>query len=135
MFCEKNKVASPPFWKENFEVETENWIFSKAVMWPDYSNQSISQCAVSLKGYGPLGYLPTNWLVDANLQSTVHPVLWNILMNRLGILNNQIEFDWLNLSLNSFKIKSKKLFLSNSTWITTFLWHNNYERLNNFSIM
>ena len=39
----------------------------------------------------------------------------NILMNRLGILNNQIEFDWLNLSLNSFKIKSKKLFLSNIT--------------------
>ena len=36
----------------------------------------------------------------------------NILMNRLGILNNKIDYDWLNLSLNSFKIKCKKIFLT-----------------------
>ena len=38
----------------------------------------------------------------------------NILMNRLGILNNKIDYDWLNQSLNTFKIKSKKLFLTNN---------------------
>ena len=37
----------------------------------------------------------------------------NVLMNRLGILNNKIEYEWLNQSLNTFKIKSKKLFLTN----------------------
>ena len=37
----------------------------------------------------------------------------NILSNRLGILNNQIDYDWLNLSLNSFKINCKKLYLMN----------------------
>ena len=37
----------------------------------------------------------------------------NVLMNRLPILNNEINFDWLNLSLNSFKLKSKSLFLIN----------------------
>ena len=35
----------------------------------------------------------------------------NVLMNRLPILNNEINFDWLNLSLNSFKLKSKSLFM------------------------
>ena len=36
----------------------------------------------------------------------------NIMTNRLSILNNKIEYDWLNLSLDSFKIKCKSLFLS-----------------------
>ena len=35
----------------------------------------------------------------------------NVLANRLRILNNQIDLDWLNLSLNSFKIKMKNVFL------------------------
>ena len=37
----------------------------------------------------------------------------NILVNRLLILNNDIPFDWLNLSLNSFKLKSKKKYMVN----------------------
>ena len=37
----------------------------------------------------------------------------NILVNRLPILNNDIPFDWLNLSLNSFKLKSKKKYMVN----------------------
>ena len=37
----------------------------------------------------------------------------NILSNRLGILYNQIDYDWLNLSLNYFKINCKKLYLMN----------------------
>ena len=36
----------------------------------------------------------------------------NILTNRLTCLNNKIELDWLNLSLNSFKIHCKQKFLS-----------------------
>ena len=35
----------------------------------------------------------------------------NVLANRLRILNNQIDLDWFNLSLNSFKIKMKNVFL------------------------
>ena len=37
----------------------------------------------------------------------------NIISNRLTVLNKQVELDWLNLSLNSFKLKIKDLFLSN----------------------
>ena len=37
----------------------------------------------------------------------------NILCNRLGVLNNQIKLDWLNLSFNSFKIHCKQEFLTN----------------------
>ena len=35
----------------------------------------------------------------------------NLLVNRLSALNNTIELAWLNLSLNSFKIKCKELLL------------------------
>ena len=37
----------------------------------------------------------------------------NIISNRLTILNNKIILDWLNLSLNSFKLKMKSIFLMN----------------------
>ena len=36
----------------------------------------------------------------------------NLLANRLSALNNTIELSWLNLSLNSFKIKCKSLLLT-----------------------
>ena len=35
----------------------------------------------------------------------------NILLNRLSHLNNKINVTWLDLSLNTFKIKCKTLFL------------------------
>ena len=35
----------------------------------------------------------------------------NILINRLNVLNGKIEYNWLNLSLDSFKLKCKKTFL------------------------
>ena len=35
----------------------------------------------------------------------------NILLNRLSHLNNKIEKSWLDMSLDSFKLKCKKLFL------------------------
>ena len=53
----------------------------------------------------------------------------NLLMNRLGVLNNLIEYDWLNQSLNTFKLKSKKLFLTSWTWI--FEWYWNDMTINN----
>ena len=37
----------------------------------------------------------------------------NILCNRLTVLNNQVNFNWLNLSLISFKLKVKSIFLTN----------------------
>ena len=37
----------------------------------------------------------------------------NIISNKLSVLNNQIELDWLNLSLTSFKLKVKDRFLTN----------------------
>ena len=36
----------------------------------------------------------------------------NLPVNRLKIINGLIEFDWLNLSINTFKIKCKSLFLN-----------------------
>ena len=36
----------------------------------------------------------------------------NILMNRLTVINNEIDYNWLNLSLISYKLKYKSLFLS-----------------------
>ena len=35
----------------------------------------------------------------------------NILSNRLSVINKQIDLDWLNLGLDSFKIKCKSKFL------------------------
>ena len=38
----------------------------------------------------------------------------NIMCNRLKVLNDKINFYWLNLSLNTFKLKMKEIFLSNN---------------------
>ena len=35
----------------------------------------------------------------------------NILVNRLNILNDQIKYDWMNYSLDTYKVKCKNLFL------------------------
>ena len=37
----------------------------------------------------------------------------NVMCNRLTILNRLIKLDWLNLSLNAFKLKAKNIFLMN----------------------
>ena len=37
----------------------------------------------------------------------------NILCSKLKVLNNLVELDWLNISLYSFKIKAKNVFLTN----------------------
>ena len=36
----------------------------------------------------------------------------NILPNRLGVLNNKIKLQWMNQSLETFKLKCKDLFLT-----------------------
>ena len=38
----------------------------------------------------------------------------NILLNRMHVLNNKIDENWLDLSLNSFKLKCKDLYLKNN---------------------
>ena len=38
----------------------------------------------------------------------------NILLNRLQVLNGKIEKNWINLSLDSYKMKCKDLFLMNT---------------------
>ena len=38
----------------------------------------------------------------------------NILLNRLQVLNGKIEKNWINLSLDSYKMKCKGLFLMNT---------------------
>ena len=49
-----------------------------------------------------------------NLVMILHVRLFDVynLSNRLTILNNQIEYDWLNKSLNCFKLLCKSLFLT-----------------------
>ena len=37
----------------------------------------------------------------------------NILLNRMNILNNKIEKNWINMSLNTYKVKCKEKFLKN----------------------
>ena len=41
----------------------------------------------------------------------------NILLNRFAELNNKIDKSWLNLSLETYKIKCKILFLETTIWI------------------
>ena len=45
------------------------------------------------------------------VNSAVYKVGQNILCNRFTILNNKIEYDWLNTSKVSFKLKCKEIFL------------------------
>ena len=46
------------------------------------------------------------------LKSNVRKVGINCLANRLTVINNKIPLNWLNLSLDTYKIKCKKLFLN-----------------------
>ena len=73
------------FFFENLRIWTLEYFSRKTWnnlwCWPAYSNQSISQCAVRLKRYGPVGIPPIkNWFLIFNwcqfLKSTVHPALW-----------------------------------------------------------
>ena len=45
------------------------------------------------------------------LKTNVKKVGLNILVNRLSALNSKIPLDWLNGSLDSFKVKAEKLLL------------------------
>ena len=37
----------------------------------------------------------------------------NNMINRLNVINGKIPYDWLNLSLNTYKVRCKTLFLTN----------------------
>ena len=45
--------------------------------------------------------------------TSCYKVGFNIPTGRLTVINNKINLEWLNLSLDGFKIKCKKLFLLN----------------------
>ena len=47
------------------------------------------------------------------LKNNTFKVGINSVSNRLYLLNNKIPLEWLNLSLNTFKVKCKKLLLPN----------------------
>ena len=42
-----------------------------------------------------------------------HKIGRNILVNRLNILNGKVNYDWMNLSKDAFKLKCKNKFLNN----------------------
>ena len=52
------------------------------------------------------------------VDSSVYKIGKNTLTNRLHLLNNKIPYEWLNLSLETYKIKCKSLFMSNNDNIT-----------------
>ena len=51
----------------------------------------------------------TEYLDNVSSKSQITPII----SNRMTILNNKINLDWLNLSLTSFKLKIKSQFLMN----------------------
>ena len=53
--------------------------------------------------------MPTN--IISLLKDWLDERMFYILLNRLHVLNGKIDKTWLNLSLGSFKIKCKELFL------------------------
>ena len=65
-------------------------------------------------------WMDLNWNQSFNTRSTrvrlfddsTVEIGKNLLTNRLIIINNQIEYDWLNKSLNCFKILCKSKFLT-----------------------
>ena len=66
-----------------------------------------------------MGHTAKRKLPDANLGMCsasfcfiIFKVGRNMLVNRLSGLNNMIDLKWLNLKLDSFKIKCKDLLLS-----------------------
>ena len=43
--------------------------------------------------------------------NSTHKVGRNVLINRLNVLNGHIKFDWMNLSIKTFKLRVKNVFL------------------------
>ena len=80
---------------KTFFTSVQNLQWSHTEQWLDQQNFNNRLYCVQINGY-------------SNLR-----IGKNIIMNRLGILNNEIDFRWLNLSFECFKIKCKGLFM---TW-------------------
>ena len=88
------------------------------------SNRSISQCAAGSKGYGPVG-VPTSWPpTDANCPGSINQIP-QLKFNWDTHQNNLIkQFDCLNNSYETFKIKCKNLLLfwMNMKWSRVKTW-------------
>ena len=50
--------------------------------------------------------------LDKFLDKSLNKVGKNLTMNRMNIINDGVEYDWLNLSKESFKLKCKQLYLT-----------------------
>ena len=43
--------------------------------------------------------------------NSTHKVGRNVLINRLNVLNGHIKFEWMNLSIETFKLRVKNVFI------------------------
>ena len=59
-------------------------------------------------------WIDMNYQQNFNTRNEKFHIINNryIMSNRLKVLNDKIDLDWLNLSLNSYKLKMKEIFLS-----------------------
>ena len=90
-----------------------------------WTSQNIDWQFNSTRSTIALRRIATGWTWTLNKISTLDPICFkfmtaqalelekNIIANRMPILNNLINLDWLNLSLIAFKLKVKELFLTN----------------------
>ena len=54
-----------------------------------------------------------------------------LILNRLTCINNEIDYDWLNQSFDSYKVKCKSLFLHDTLIMTL---KNNFLNVKNFTM-
>ena len=84
---------------------------SRRIQWKEKTNDS-KQTLYAVRNVS-LAITPFNAFADDNQLIEVNlKVGKNVLMNRLTSINGLIEYDWLNLSRNSYKVKVKDLLLS-----------------------
>ena len=83
------------------------------VLFKLYNNNTVEEEWISL-----------NWQHQFSIRGNVFKVTRNnklrvgnnIMINRMSILNNKIQLNWLNLSYESFKLKCKELFCKKVGW-------------------
>ena len=71
--------------------------------WRKYSKESLSGMLAEISWRTGVEGVQQYWNIFENL--------CNLLCNRFKPLNNKIDYSWLNESLNTFKVKCKKLLL------------------------
>ena len=72
----------------------------------------LAKLKISIKRAGGHGWSLKRGSNTFNTKSNTFKVGLNSLANRLAYLNNEIPLEWLNKSIETFKIHCKKLYLS-----------------------